>query len=178
MSRIGKIPVIIPEKVKASVRDNTVAIEGPKGKIEKHFDPAVSIAEVENEIVVNPSNSSRFARSMYGTARSIIDNMVRGVVEGYTKQLEINGVGFRAVVKGKTLDLSLGFSHSIAYSIPEGVTVTVADNTKVKVEGVDKQLVGQVAASIKAYYPVEPYKGKGVRILGQFVHRKEGKKTA
>ena len=178
MSRTGKLPVIIPEKVKASVKDNTVAVEGPKGKLEKHFDSAVSIQKIENTIEVKPASPSRFSRAMHGTARSIINSMVEGVVEGFSKEIEINGVGFRAAVKDKILDLNLGFSHPIAYSIPENITITVKENTKVKIEGLDKQVVGQVAASIKAYYPVEPYKGKGVRIIGEFVYRKEGKKTA
>ena len=178
MSRIGKLPVAIPEKVKASVSGSSVTIEGPKGAITKAFDAPVIIELADNVISVQPKGSSVLARAMHGTARSIIQGMVEGVISGYSKDLVINGVGFRATVKGKLLDLNLGYSHPIEYPIPEGITVTVAENTKVKVEGVDKQVVGQVAADIKAYYPVEPYKGKGVRIVGQFVRRKEGKKTA
>ena len=178
MSRTGKLPVIIPDKVNVLIKDNTIAVEGPKGKLERYFDPAVSMERVENAIEVKPSNSSRFARAMQGTARSIINGMVQGVVEGFSKKIEISGVGFRAAVKGRVLDLNLGFSHPIAYAIPENINITVTQNTNINVEGVDKQLVGQVAASIKSYYPVEPYKGKGVRIIGEFVHRKEGKKTA
>ena len=178
MSRIGKLPVEIPEKVKASVSGNSVSIEGPKGAIAKSFDAPVVIELADNAISVQPKGGSVLARAMHGTARSIIQGMVDGVVHGYSKDLVINGVGFRATVNGKLLDLNLGYSHPIEYPIPEGITITVAENTKVKVEGIDKQVVGQVAADIKAYYPVEPYKGKGVRIVGQFVRRKEGKKTA
>lgn len=178
MSRIGKMPVVIPEKVKAEITDNTVKISGPKGALEKTFDSVVKIEFAEGKVQVSPVNDSRRARAMYGTARAIISNMVEGVVDGFSKKLEIQGVGFRAAVKGKILDLSLGFSHPVNFPIPEGVTITVADNTKITVEGADKQAVGAVAASIKSYYPAEPYKGKGVRIAGEFVRRKEGKKTA
>lgn len=160
------------------IKGNTVHVEGPKGKLEKTFHRCVAIRESDGEISVELANRSRLARSMQGTARSIIYNMVDGVLNGYSKDLEIHGVGFRASVQGNILDLSLGYSHPIQHKIPEGVTVTVAENTKVKVEGADKQLVGQVTAAIKSYYPVEPYKGKGVRIVGDFVRRKEGKKTA
>jgi large subunit ribosomal protein L6 len=178
MSRIGKLPVAIPEKVTVSVEDNHVAVEGPKGKLARPFDRVVSIAVEDGQVRVSPKGTSRHAKAMYGTTRSIINGMVNGVVEGYSKNLELQGVGFRATVKGQTLELALGFAHPISYAIPEGVTVTVTDNTKVKVEGADKQAVGQVAADIKSFYPVEPYKGKGVRILGEYVRRKEGKKTS
>jgi len=178
MSRIGKLPVAIPDKVKVSVADNTVNVEGPKGKLEKHFDRNVTITVEENEVKVSPANNSRPARAMYGTARSIIDNMVNGVVNGYSKDLIIEGVGFRAALNGQNLNLNLGYSHDINYTVPAGVTITITDNTKLKVEGADKHMVGQVAADIKHFYPVEPYKGKGVRIVGEYVRRKEGKKTA
>ena len=177
MSRIGKLPVTLPEKVKASVEQSTVAIEGPKGRLQKTFSNAVTIRVEENSVLVEPVNNDRFARAMHGTARSIIAGMVQGVMEGYHKNLEINGVGFRADLQGKTLNLALGYSHPIHYAVPDGVKITIDGQTKVKVEGVDKQLVGQVAADIKSYYPVEPYKGKGVRIEGEYVRRKEGKKA-
>lgn len=178
MSRIGKLPVAIPDKVEVSIQGTTVSIKGPKGSLTKEFAPVVDIASGENEIIVTPSEETRFSRAMQGTVRSIINGMVTGVTEGFTKSLEINGVGFRATVQGNIIDLALGKSHEIKHPIPEGVTVTVNDNTKVKVEGADKQAVGQLAAQIKAYYPVEPYKAKGVRIVGDYVRRKEGKKTA
>jgi len=178
MSRIGKLPVAIPANVELTLKDNQVSVKGPKGSVIKEFNTSVDLKVEEGQLTVAPANNSKLAKAMHGTARSIINNMVKGVVDGFSKDLEIHGVGFRAALKGKILDLSLGYSHPIEHEIPEGITVTVAENTKIKVEGADKQLVGAVAASIKAYYPVEPYKGKGVRIVGEFVRRKEGKKTA
>ena len=179
MSRIGKLPIEIDEKVSVKVSGQTVFVEGPKGKIEQSFDKAVSIELVDNTVVVKPASDSRLANALYGTVRSIINGMVIGVVSGYEKELEIQGVGFRADLKGTSqLDLALGYSHIIHYKIPEGVKVTVNGGTALKVEGVNKQMVGQVAASIRSFYPAEPYKGKGVRIKGEYVRRKEGKKTA
>ncbi|MEQ9823365.1 MAG: 50S ribosomal protein L6 [Puniceicoccaceae bacterium] len=178
MSRIGKLPVAIPEKVSCKIEGNTVTIKGPKGELTKSFHSSVSISENEGQIEVTPRDSSRLAKAMYGTARSILNGMVIGVVDGYSKQIEISGVGFKAEVKGDILDLSLGYSHPIHHKIPEGVAVTMDGNTKMKIEGIDKQVVGQLAASVKQYFPMEPYKGKGVRIVGEFVRRKEGKKTA
>lgn len=178
MSRIGKLPVAIPEKVKVSVDGQNVSIEGPKGSLKKSFDHSVKIELVENEVRVSPVDDSRHSRAMYGTVRSIINGMVIGVVDGYTKKLQIKGVGFRAVLKGNILDLALGYSHPCELEIPEGIKVTVAENTKITVEGADKQVVGQVTAEIYQFFPAEPYKGKGVHIEGQYVRRKEGKKSA
>jgi len=178
MSRKGKLPVAIPEKVKVAITKNVVTVEGPKGKLTKAFDSNVEISENDNHVIVKPLNDSRIANAMHGTARSIIQNMVDGVVNGYSKSLEIFGVGFKATLKGRVLDLALGYSHPILYSIPENITVTVTENTKLRIDGADKHMVGQVAADIKHFYPVEPYKGKGVRIIGEHVRRKEGKKTA
>jgi large subunit ribosomal protein L6 len=177
MSRIGKLPVPVL-KAKVTVDGSTINVEGPKGKLEKTFDRSVNIELVENEVIVTPADKSRHSRAMFGTARSIINNMVIGVTEGYKKQLEIKGVGFRAALKGNLLDLSLGYSHPIEMPIPEGITVTVVENTKLTVEGADKQVVGEVTATIFSYFPAEPYKGKGVHIVGQYVRRKEGKKSA
>jgi large subunit ribosomal protein L6 len=178
MSRIGKLPVIIPAKVNCTIDGNTVTVEGPRGKIVKSFHSSVEIVRNEEQLEVKPLNSSRIAKAMYGTARSILNGMVIGVVDGYTKNLEISGVGFKAEVKGNYLDLALGYSHPIHHEIPEGITVTLDGATKVKIEGVDKQVVGQLAAACKQYFPMEPYKGKGVRVVGEHVRRKEGKKTA
>ncbi len=178
MSRIGKQPISIPAKTTVAVSGQTVSVEGPKGKISKTFNSAASISVEDGIITVSPADSTRFANAMYGTARSIISGMVIGVTEGFSKSLEIQGVGFKAVLKGKTLDLALGYSHPIIYPVPDGITVTVTDQTKVKVEGVDKQMVGEVAANIRSYYPAEPYKGKGVRYVGERVRRKEGKTVA
>ena len=178
MSRIGKQPVIIPAKVKVDIQGHTVQVEGPKGKVAKTFAPVVTITNADNQVTVAPVDDTRFSRAMYGTVRSIIAGMVKGVSEGYTKDLEIQGVGFKAALKGKQLDLALGYSHPILMDIPEGIKVTVTDQTKIKVEGPDKQKVGAVTAEIRSYYPPEPYKGKGVRIVGERVRRKEGKTVA
>lgn len=178
MSRIGKIPVVIPSGVDVTIDGQSVRVKGPKGDITQEFSPLAQITKSEDTVVIKPTDSSRSAQANYGTVRSIIANMVQGVNKPYSKNLLIEGVGFRATVKGPKIDLELGYSHPILHDIPEGVTVTVSDNVKILVEGADKQKVGQVAAEIKSYYPVEPYKGKGVRILGEYVRRKEGKKSA
>ncbi|MFY9923334.1 MAG: 50S ribosomal protein L6 [Opitutaceae bacterium] len=178
MSRIGKQPVLIPDKVKVDIKDTTVHVEGPKGKVHKTFAPVVTIKVADKKVIVAPIGETRFANAMYGTARSIIAGMVKGVTVGFSKDLEIQGVGFKANLKGKQLDLALGYSHPILMNIPEGIKITVVEGTKVKVEGCDKQLVGAVTAEIRSYYPPEPYKGKGVRIVGERVRRKEGKTVA
>jgi large subunit ribosomal protein L6 len=178
MSRIGKIPVDIPAGVEVGLDNQTIRVKGPKGELSKTFSPLAVIKVSDETVVVSPANDSRAAQAQYGTTRSIIANMVQGVTQPFSKDLLIEGVGFRAAIKGSVIDLELGYSHPVEHTIPEGVTVTVADNVKIHVEGADKQMVGQVAAEIKSYYPVEPYKGKGVRILGQYVRRKEGKKSA
>jgi large subunit ribosomal protein L6 len=178
MSRIGKLPIALPAKVSCTISGNKVIVEGPKGTIEKTFDSCVEITQENGVIQVAPRNNSRLAKAMHGTARSIINGMVNGVVNGYSKNLEISGVGFKADLKGDVLDLQLGYSHPVRQPVPAGVKVTMDGATKLKIEGVDKQVVGQLAASVKSYFPMEPYKGKGVRIVGEYVRRKEGKKTA
>ncbi|MDP3068854.1 MAG: 50S ribosomal protein L6 [Opitutaceae bacterium] len=178
MSRIGKQPVSIPDKVKVTINGGTVLVEGPKGKVQKTFASAVKVSIADQKVIFAPTDDSRFARAMFGTARSIVAGMVKGVTDGYVKELEIQGVGFKANLKGTTLDLALGYSHPILMEVPTGIKVTVTDQTKLKVEGADKQLVGAVTAEIRSYYPPEPYKGKGVRIVGERVRRKEGKTVA
>ncbi len=178
MSRIGKVPVPIPDKVKVDIKGMTVSVEGPKGKVSKTFANVVTLTMADKKVTVAPVDDSRFSRAMYGTARSVIAGMIKGASEGFVKDLEIQGVGFKANLKGKVLDLALGYSHAILFDIPEGIKITVTDQTKVKVEGADKQLVGKVTAEIRSYYPPEPYKGKGVRIVGERVRRKEGKTVA
>jgi large subunit ribosomal protein L6 len=179
MSRIGKQPVSIPDKVKVDVQDHSIRVEGPKGAVSKTFADVIKLSvNDKQQIIVTPLGESRFARAMHGTARSIINSMVKGVTVGYSKDLEIQGVGFKAALKGKQLDLTLGYSHPILFDIPEGIKVTVTDSTKLKVEGADKQMVGAVTAEIRSFYPPEPYKGKGVRIVGERVRRKEGKTVA
>ena len=178
MSRIGKQPVPIPDKVKVDIKDTTVHIEGPRGKVHKTFAPVVTITITDKKVIVAPIGETRFANAMYGTARSIISSMVKGVTDGFSKDLEIQGVGFKANLKGKQLDLALGYSHPIVMDIPDGIKITVVEGTRLKVEGCDKQRVGAVTAEIRSYYPPEPYKGKGVRIVGERVRRKEGKTVA
>ena len=178
MSRIGKLPVEIPSGVTITVENNTVSVKGPKGELTQRVSPFISVNIEDKIISVSQLESTRDAKAIYGTTRSLIANMVQGVSVNFSKDLLIEGVGFRATVKGKVIDLELGYSHPIEHPIPDGVAVTVADNIKIHVEGPDKQKVGQLAADIKNYYPAEPYKGKGVRIVGEYVRRKEGKKSA
>lgn len=178
MSRIGKAPIKVPEKVKVDIKDTAIQVEGPKGKVSRTFAKVIRLTHNENEIVVEPIDQSRFARAMHGTTRSIVASMIKGVTEGFSKDLEIQGVGFKAALKGKTVDLALGYSHPIQYELPEGVKLTITDQTKLKVEGPDKQVVGAVTADLRRFYPPEPYKGKGVRIVGERVRRKEGKTVA
>jgi len=179
MSRIGKLPVEIPEKVEVKIENNaTIEVKGPKGTLKREFNPkVVTVKQDDTSIVVEPVGNSREARAMYGTARSLINGMVEGVTKGFEKNLTITGVGFKANVQGNVLDLALGYAHGIQHPIPDGLTVTVQDQTKVKVQGYDKQMVGEFAARVKKYYPVEPYKGKGVSIDGEYIRRKEGKKA-
>jgi large subunit ribosomal protein L6 len=176
MSRVGQKTIALPEKVTINVTaGGGVAVEGPKGKLEWQLPSGISVDHGDGAITVKRENDHRKLRALHGTARSLINNMVQGVTDGYSKELEIQGVGFRAAVKGDKLDLSLGKSHPILHPIPGEVTVTVTDNTKIKVEGTDKQVVGQFAAEVRSYYPPEPYKGKGVRYVGEYVRRKAGK---
>lgn len=175
MSRVGKKSITVPDKVTVKVNGATVQIDGPKGKLSWTLPEGITATLDGTELSVSRKNDDRRYRSLHGTSRSLLNNMIQGVSQGFVKELEIIGVGFRAAVKGKILDLSLGKSHPINQPIPDGLTVTVTDNTKVKVEGVDKQVVGQFAAEVRSYYPPEPYKGKGVRYAGEIIRRKEGK---
>jgi large subunit ribosomal protein L6 len=178
MSRIGNLPIEIPSGVDVNIDGSVVKVKGPKGELLQELNASIELDVTGNLINVRTKDPSRQSRALQGTMRSLIANMVSGVVKPYSKDLLIEGVGFRAAVKGTDVGLELGYSHPINHPIPDGVSVTVADNVKIHVEGSDKQKVGQLAADIKSYYPVEPYKGKGVRILGQYVRRKEGKKSA
>lgn len=175
MSRIGKQPVILPPKVLVEISARKVTVKGPKGKL--CFDlPDQAEARLDgSQLLVTRNGDDASARAMHGLCRSIISNMVSGVYEGYSKRLEIHGVGFKAAVQGRKVNLQLGYSHPIAYALPEQINVTVEENTKLLVEGPDKQAVGQVAADLRAFYPPEPYKGKGVRYVGEKIIRKEGK---
>jgi large subunit ribosomal protein L6 len=176
MSRIGKKIIDLPASVKVAVSpEGGIKVEGPKGKLEWAL-PKQITARIENSTLsVERSSEARSVRALHGLSRALVANMVTGVSAGFTKDLEIHGVGFKAAVQGNALNLSLGFSHPVLFPIPEGIKVTVAENTKIKIEGIDKKVVGQVAADIRAYYPPEPYKGKGVRYTGEQIVRKEGK---
>lgn len=178
MSRIGKLPIEIPTGVSVSVENHMVSVKGPKGELTQKVSSLISVNIEEKIVSVAQLEKTREAKAIYGTTRSLIANMLQGVSQNFSKDLLIEGVGFRATVKGKVIDLELGYSHPIEHPIPEGVMVAVSDNVKIHVEGPDKQKVGQLAAEIKNYYPAEPYKGKGVRIVGEYVRRKEGKKSA
>lgn len=175
MSRIGRLPITIPPKVKVEIKGQKVCVEGPRGKLD--FDlPRRTAAVLDGaQIVVSRQGDDAEARSLHGLSRAVLNNMVHGVSEGFVKKLEIQGVGFKAAVTGKSVTLNLGYSHPVVYPIPDQVKVTVEENTKVTIEGPDKRVIGQVAAEIRGYYPPEPYKGKGVRYAGEHVIRKEGK---
>ncbi len=176
MSRIGKKPIEIPAKVKVNVgTEGAVSVEGPKGKLSWTLPKAVRAKLDGSTLAVERENESRQVRALHGLSRSLLANMVQGVNEGFKKDLEIQGVGFKAAVQGQKLNLSLGKSHPILFDIPNEIKVTVTENTKIAIEGIDKHLVGQAAADIRAYYPPEPYKGKGIRYAGEQVRRKEGK---
>ena len=175
MSRVGLKPISLPEKVSVKEDAGSITVEGPKGKLEFSLPKGISLAQEDGSVELKRETELRQHRALHGTCRSIVNNMIIGVTTGFKKNLEIIGVGFRAAVKGDKLDLSLGKSHPILHPIPSGVKVTVTDNTKIEVEGIDKQEVGQFAAEVRGYYPPEPYKGKGVRYVGEYVRRKAGK---
>ena len=175
MSRVGSKTIEVPDKVKVAIADNHVAVEGPKGKLEMDMPSRTSVSQEENILSVARDGDDREAKAMHGLGRSLLNNMVVGVSEGFVKKLEINGVGFKALVSGNTLTMNLGYSHPIKYDLPDQVTVSVDKDTRVTIEGPDKQKVGLVAAELRGFYPVEPYKGKGVRYADEHVRRKEGK---
>ena len=175
MSRIGKQPVAIPPKVKVEVKGQKIFVEGPKGKLDFELPRGTRAKVDKGAVVVDRDGEGAQAKALHGLGRALINNMVRGVSEGFVKKLEIQGVGFKAAVTGNTINMSLGYSHPINYAIPAQIKVTVEENTKITIEGPDRQSVGQVAADLRAFYPPEPYKGKGIRFAGEHVRRKEGK---
>ena len=175
MSRVGSKTIEVPDKVKVAIADNHVAVEGPKGKLEMDMPSRTSVSQEENILSVARDGDDREAKAMHGLGRSLLNNMVVGVSEGFVKKLEINGVGFKALVSGNTVTMNLGYSHPIKYDLPDQVTVSVDKDTSVTIEGPDKQKVGLVAAELRGFYPVEPYKGKGVKYADEHVRRKEGK---
>lgn len=176
MSRVGKKPVTVPSGVTANVQGQTVSVKGPKGTLSFVVDESVAVVMDKGSIKVDPRNETKRARAMWGTSRALIDNMVTGVTKGFEKKLEITGVGYRAAVQGKNLQLALGYSHDVVYPIPEGITVATPKPTEIVVSGIDLRKVGQVAAEIRKYRSPEPYKGKGVKYADEFIFRKEGKK--
>jgi large subunit ribosomal protein L6 len=176
MSRIGKKPVVLPKGVTASVDGQTVKVKGPKGELSVKLVPEVSAKVDEHGITITPDKAQERAGQMWGLSRSLVNNLVVGVTQGFNQKLEIQGVGYRAAVQGKTLNLQLGFSHDVPYPIPAGISIVTEKPTSIMISGIDKQLVGQVAAEIRGWRPPEPYKGKGVRYEGEYVRRKEGKK--
>lgn len=178
MSRIGKLPISIPENVEVSLKDNNMTCKGPKGELSRYLDPQMEIKIENNKITVNRPSDSKEHRSIHGLTRSLVANMVEGVSTGFTRKLEIIGVGYKAEMKGKNLVLTLGYSHPIVMSFPETVQTSVPNPNEIVVDGADKELVGMIAAKIRSFRKPEPYKGKGVRYSGEYVRRKAGKTGA
>ena len=176
MSRIGKHPVSIPEGVTVEINNQSVVAKGKLGELSVNLTDDVILSMADGLVTVAPNGNSQRSRAQWGMSRSVIQNLVDGVSKGFSKKLEITGVGYRVQMKGKDLNLQLGFSHDVPYAAPEGITFNCPDQTHIEVSGADKQKVGQVAAEIRSYRPPEPYKGKGVRYAGEFILRKEGKK--
>lgn len=176
MSRIGKKEIIVPEKVQVTINGTNVAVKGPKGELSFAFNSKITFKQEGNKITVNPVDESKEAVSMWGTARSLVNNMVVGVTEGFTKSLEFTGVGYKAAVQGNVLNLSLGYSHPIEYNLPVGISAKV-DKNKIDIVGCDKELVGFVAAKVRSFRPPEPYKGKGVKYVDETIIRKAGKSS-
>ena len=179
MSRVAKAPILLPDNVELSVGKETVTVSGPKGTLTQHCNKLVSINKSESndkQVIFKPASNDPNAWAQAGTARALVQNMVVGVTNGFSVTLELVGVGYRALAKGESVSLSLGFSHSIEYDLPHGVTVETPNNTTIILRGIDKQLVGQVASEIRAFRPPEPYKGKGVKYAGEVIMRKEAKK--
>lgn len=175
MSRIGRKPVQIPAGVEVTVNGNTCIVKGPKGTLQQDFHENITVTVEENEVIVDRANDERESRAQHGLTRALIQNMVTGVSEGFTKSLELAGVGYRVQLKGTSLDFSLGYSHPVVVEAPEGITFEVPDNTHINVKGINKQQVGQIAAEIRAKRPPEPYKGKGIHYVGEHIRRKLGK---
>jgi large subunit ribosomal protein L6 len=175
MSRIGKQPVVIPPQVKVEIKGQQVLAEGPKGKLNWVLPKGTSARVDTGKVIVNRAGDTASLKALHGLSRALINNMLKGVSEGFMKKLEIHGVGFKAAVQGDAVNMSLGYSHPINYKIPAQIKITVDENTKITIEGPDKQVVGEVAAELRSFYPPEPYKGKGVRYAGEHIVRKEGK---
>ena len=177
MSRIGKKPIELPAGVEAKLQDSHLEVKGSKGTLSLDLNRGIGLEITENQIIVKKTKESKDASALWGLTRALVANIIKGVTEGYEKKLELQGVGFRMAVKGKTLDLALGFSHPVVVDIPEGLEVKIEENSILAISGIDKQAVGQFAAEVKKLKPVEPYKGKGFHYVGEYVRRKAGKKA-
>jgi large subunit ribosomal protein L6 len=176
MSRVGKKPIPAPSGVTVTVKGQDVSVKGPKGTLNFRAHDDVEVAFGNGELSVKPRHETQRARALWGTTRAVIANQIKGVSQGFEKSLDMTGVGYRAAMQGKNLQMQLGYSHDIVYTPPEGITIAVPKPTEIKISGIDAQTVGQVAAEIRSYRPPEPYKGKGVRYTGEYIRRKEGKK--
>ncbi|MDD5691859.1 MAG: 50S ribosomal protein L6 [Candidatus Omnitrophica bacterium] len=178
MSRIGNKPVAVPKDVKIEVKDGEVFVEGPKGKLSRRLSDRVSVEVKEGILLVKRAADTKLDKSMHGLFRALIVNMIKGVTDGYTKELEIIGVGFKAAISGNKLNLALGFSHPVNVTIPEGIKIETPKPTQLVIKGIDKELIGKISTEIRAIYPPEPYKGKGIRFVGEHVKKKVGKAQA
>jgi large subunit ribosomal protein L6 len=178
MSRIGKKPIEIPQGVKVELKDSFVNVEGPKGKLTHPFSYRLGLEVKEEKVFISRSTDTKIDKSLHGLHRALIANMIKGVLEGYTKELEIIGVGFKAAIQGNTLNLQLGYSHPVNFTIPEGIAIETPKPTQIVVRGIDKAKVGQTSTEIRSIFPPEPYKGKGIRFVGEYVKKKAGKSQA
>ena len=178
MSRIGKKPVVIGSAVKVSWKEGTIVVQGPKGELSLHVPDSIEVRESNQSLIVERKSDEKFDKALHGTIRSLLANMVKGVTEGFKRELEIEGVGFRAQIKGKILSIQLGFSHPVEYPIPEGITIQTPVPTQIVVQGIDKMKVGETASEIRSFFKPEPYKGKGIHYAGEVIRRKAGKTVA
>jgi large subunit ribosomal protein L6 len=175
VSRIGKVPVDIPANTNINLANNFLEVKGPKGELKRQLHPKVKVEHKDNQIIVTRDNDSKEVRSLHGLTRALIFNMVEGVNTGFTKKLEIVGVGYKAEAKGKTLILTIGYSHQIVLAFPDSITVTTPTPTEIEINGIDKEMVGKIAAKIRSFRKPEPYKGKGIKYAGEYIRRKAGK---
>lgn len=178
MSRVGKRPIDLPEGVEVNIKNSTVEVKGPKGSLKTEVNPAIKVASKDNQISVSRPNNSKLYKSLHGLYRTLLNNMVEGVTNGFERKLEIVGIGYRAEFKNDRLVLQLGYSHPIVFVPPEGITITVENPTNIGISGIDKELVGKVAAKIRSFRPPEPYKGKGIKYIDEHIRRKAGKTAA
>ncbi|MDD5431925.1 MAG: 50S ribosomal protein L6 [Candidatus Omnitrophica bacterium] len=178
MSRIGKKPIVVPKEIKVEIKDKEIFIEGPKGKISRTIHPRITIESKDGQLLVKRASDIKTDKSLHGLYRALIVNMIKGAMEGYTKELEIIGVGFKAAVQGNKLNMALGYSHPVIMEIPAGIKIETPKPTQIVIRGIDKELVGEISTEIRAFYPPEPYKGKGIRFVGEHVKKKIGKAQA